>query len=76
LLKYNSKENIFYPNTEELTASEIKQVQEMIICLGLNNGYIKMKRGDYLSELATREKFGETVTPNQFITAWTMGTAV
>jgi hypothetical protein len=48
----------------------------MIICLGLNNGYIKMKRGDYLSELATREKFGETVTPNQFITAWTMGTAV
>jgi hypothetical protein len=75
LLKYDVIENIFYPNTANLNATEITEVQEMIICLGLNSGFIKMKRGEYLAELGMRQNFGETVSPHQFITAWNMRAA-
>lgn len=71
LLCYEPISNMFIPNLT-LNAIEKEQVLEMITCLGLNVGFIKMKRAEYYRELDIRKKLGETIKPHQFITGWKM----
>ena len=69
LLDYEPYSNMVISNTK-LSISKKTQVDEMIICLGLNNGSIKTSRKRYFAELKFREKTGEVVTPDQFLTSW------
>lgn len=69
VLKYNASLNIFIPNSS-LNKHEKEQVKEMIICLGLNNGLVRMKREEYYNELDVRKSIGEKIKPHQFITGW------
>jgi hypothetical protein len=72
VLCYDENFNIFLPNEVKLTTLEKEQVGEMLICLGINCGYIKGKRKEYYNELKIRQRLGDSVTPHQFITGWNM----
>jgi hypothetical protein len=72
ILQYERNTDLFIPNTKKLDPKEIQQVKEMILCLGLNNGFIKMKRSEYYKELDCKINIGDKVNPQQFITGWKM----
>jgi hypothetical protein len=69
LLMYEPISNMFIPNIY-LNKKDQEQVKEMILCLGLNNGFIKTKRIEYFNELIVRDQLGETLIPHQFMTGW------
>lgn len=69
LLDYEPLSNMIISNTK-LDSNKKEQVDEMIICLGLNNGSIKSSRKRYFAELKFRESTGEVVIPDQFFTSW------
>lgn len=69
LLDYDKDLDMFIPNSN-LQEEQFKEVKEMIICLGLNNAYIKDKRINYYKELRFLQSIGETIILNQFHTGW------
>ncbi|OFX42743.1 MAG: hypothetical protein A2046_11190 [Bacteroidetes bacterium GWA2_30_7] len=71
-LMYNKSLHIFFPNSW-LTNALQNKVANMIIVLGLNNDFIKMKRREYLSEIKDKEYYLDKKQPvNQFLTAYSM----
>jgi hypothetical protein len=69
LLDYDRDLDLFVPNSE-LKKDEFIKVKEMILCLGLNNAYIKDKRIIYYKELRFLQSIGESITLSQFHTGW------
>jgi uncharacterized protein (TIGR02646 family) len=74
LMSYEPISDQFIPNPK-ISLSEQEKVSEMIICLGLNNAFIKMKRSEYYRELHIRIELGETIKLHQFLTGWQMKVA-
>ncbi len=71
-LCYDKTFHLFYPNIT-LNEQEKEAVKKMIIVLGINDDYIKMKRKEYLMPIALRESYtGIKETINQFYTAYQM----
>lgn len=71
-LMYNKSLHIFYPNTS-LNKLLQEKVANMIIVLGLNNDFIKMKRREYLSAIKDKEYYlDKKQSINQFLTAYSM----
>lgn len=69
LLDYDKDLDLFVPNSN-LDKTDFVKVKEMILCLGLNNAYIKDKRTMYYNELRFRQSTKESITLNQFYTGW------
>jgi len=71
-LLYDKDLHIFFPNSK-LDIETQNRIKNMIIVLGLNNDFIKMKRSEYLKEIEFKEVFfEEKQTINQFFTAYSM----
>lgn len=71
-IMYNKSLHIFLPNSN-LNKSLQDKVANMIIVLGLNNDFIKMKRREYLSEIKDKEYYlDKKQSVNQFFTAYSM----
>jgi hypothetical protein len=71
-LAYDSEAHIFRPNTDsELSDQEIDRTMKMIKVLGLNNGFIVLKRSEYLEDkLEIAHLKGVEAEVNQFPTAF------
>lgn len=71
-LCYDKNLHLFYPNLS-LNELEKDTVKKMILVLGINNDFIKMKREEYLKPIKIRESYlNVTQTINQFYTAYNM----
>lgn len=72
LLNYDADLHMFYPKLN-LTKSKQNRVKNMILVLGLNNDFIKMKRSEYLSTIEVLEFYREQKQIiTQFHTAYGM----
>lgn len=69
VLDYDRDLDLFVPNSK-LDKIQFQEVKEMIICLGLNNAYIRDKRVNYYKELRFLISIGENISLNQFYTGW------
>ena len=67
-LNYDIKNHMFYPNPN-LDSVTFKETKEMIYILGLNWGFIRMKRKEYISEYLKRKEYFNNERINQFYTA-------
>ena len=75
-LLYDASLHIFIPNSK-LSKTEYEKVFNMILVLGLNNDWIKMKRKGYLEAIKEKESWlQKKQTINQFYTAYDMMQAV
>jgi len=71
-LMYDKLLHIFFPNSK-LDKALKDRVSNMIIVLGLNNDFIKMKRKEYLKSIKEKEYYlDKKQTINQFFTAYCM----
>lgn len=70
-LDYDLLANIFYPKPG-LTAKNKKVVGDMVVLLGINYGFIKMKRTEYITEIVAKKKLGQNITAHQFLTSVSM----
>lgn len=71
-LMYDTSEHLFFPNSK-LNKPDTKKVFNMIIVLGLNNDFIRMKREEYLENIKFREEYLEKKQSiHQFYTAYSM----
>jgi len=71
-LLYDKDLHLFFPNSK-LDFETQNRIKNMIIVLGLNNDFIKMKRSDYLKEIKLKENYFEIKQSiNQFFTAYEM----
>lgn len=67
-LKYDIEQHMFYPNPE-LDSGVFDEIKKMIYVLGLNYGFIRMKRKEYLSEYLKSKEYMNEPQINQFHTA-------
>jgi len=72
LLTYNWKEHKFYPNDKTLENNTFDIVADMIYVLGLNYGFVKRERKEYLERFVENYKSKKVSFPNQYITAFEM----
>ena len=76
LLRYNKSEHCFEANKEKISEEEAIRVSKMLIVLGVNNDFIKMKRREFLEEMLDYLEFRpEKIDIHQFPTAYAMLTA-
>lgn len=71
-LMYDISEHLFFPNSK-LNKPDTKKVFNMIIVLGLNNDFIRMKRREYLETIKILDGYSKMKqTIHQFHTAYSM----
>jgi hypothetical protein len=72
-LEYDIDEHMFYPN-RDLDPKTMATVKDIIYVLGLNYGFIRMKRKEYLSTKIAEYLINPSVEIDQFPTSFNMAT--